>query len=84
MARVRSHLVAVRGRIYLLLNIVKGIWGVDREADQDDVGVWVGQWTKTIVILLTGGIPQGQLDVLAINLDVGDVVLEDGWNVDLN
>ena len=81
--RVRSQLVAVRGRIYLLLNIVKGIWRVDREADQDDVRVWVGQWTKTIVILLTGGIPQGQLDVLAINLDVGDVVRKDGWDVDL-
>ena len=76
--------MAVRGRIYLLLNVVKGIWRVDREADQDDVGVWVGQWTETIVILLAGGIPQGQLDVLSINFDVGDIVLEDGWDVDLN
>lgn len=76
--------MAVRGRIYLLLNVVKGIWRVDSEADQDDVGVWVGQWTETIVILLAGGIPQGQLDVLSINFDVGDVVLEDGWDVDLN
>jgi len=47
------------------------------------VGVGVGKGTETIVILLAGGIPKGQLDVLAINLYIGDVVLEDGGNVDL-
>ena len=26
---------------YLLLDVVKGVWGIDGEADQDDVGVWV-------------------------------------------
>lgn len=72
-----------RGRIYLLLNVVKGIWGVDGETDQDDMGIRVGEWTETVVILLTSGIPQGQLDVLSINFDIGDVVLEDGWDVDL-
>ncbi len=69
--------------LYLLLNVVKGIWGVDGEANQDDVGVWVGERAKTVVIFLTGGIPQSQLDVLSINLDIGDVVLEDGWDVNL-
>ena len=72
-----------RGIIYLLLNVVKGIWGVDGEADQDDVRIWVRERAETIVILLTSGIPQGQLDVLSINLDIGDIVLEDGWDIDL-
>jgi hypothetical protein len=47
------------------------------------VRVGVGERAKTVVILLTGGIPKGQLDVLAVNLDIGDVVLEDGGDVDL-
>jgi len=67
----------------LLLDVVKGIWGVDGEANQDNVGVWVGEWAKTIVILLTGSIPKGQLDVLAIDLNIGNVVLENSWDVDL-
>lgn len=69
--------------MYLLLDVVEGVWGVDGEADQDNVGVWVGEWTESVVILLTGGIPKGELNVLAIDLNVGDVVLEDSWDVDL-
>jgi len=33
--------------------------------------------------LLPGGIPKRELDMLAIDLDVCDVVLEDGGHVDL-
>lgn len=72
------------GAAYLLLDVVKRIWGVNGETDQDDVRVGIRERAKTVVILLTSGIPQGQLDVLAINLDIGDVVLEDGGDVDLH
>lgn len=48
------------------------------------MGVGVGQRSETIVIFLASRIPKGQLNVLAINLDVGDVVLEDGGDVDLH
>lgn len=47
------------------------------------MGVGVGERAETVVILLAGGIPEGELDVLAVDLDVGDVVLEDGGDVDL-
>lgn len=67
----------------LLLDVVEGVGRVDSEADQDDVRVGVGQGTQTVVILLTGGIPKGELNVLAIDLDIGDVVFEDGRDVDL-
>jgi len=67
----------------LLLDVLEGVGRVDREANQDDVRVRVREGTETIVILLAGSIPKGQLDVLAINLDVGDVVLEDGRDVNL-
>lgn len=47
------------------------------------MGVGVGERTKTVVVFLASRIPQGQLDVLAVNLDVGNIVFEDGGDVDL-
>ena len=41
----------------LLLNVVERIGRINGEADQDNVGVRVGQRSETVVILLTGGIP---------------------------
>jgi hypothetical protein len=67
----------------LLLDVVKGIWRVHGETDQDDVGVGVGKRTETVVVLLASRIPEGELDVLSIDFDIGNVVLEDGWDVDL-
>lgn len=68
---------------YLLLHVVEGVGGVDGEADEDYVGVWVGERTETVVILLASRIPKSQLDVLSIDLNIGNIVLEDGWDVDL-
>jgi hypothetical protein len=68
---------------YLLLYVVERVGRVDGKADQDNVGVGVGERAETVVIFLTSGIPEGELDVLAINLDIGDVVLEDSGDVDL-
>ena len=45
--------------------------------------IWVREWSETIIILLTGSIPKGQLNVLAIDLDVGNVVLENSGDVHL-
>lgn len=70
-------------RAYLLLDVVERVRRVDSEADQDDVRVGVGQRAQPVVILLASGIPQGQLDVLAIDLDIRDIVLKDGRDVDL-
>ena len=40
--------------------------------------------TGTIINSLTSGIPQSQLDVLAINFDIRNMVLENGRDVYLN
>lgn len=68
---------------YLLLYVVERIRRVDGETDEDDVGVGVGKRSESVVVFLTRRIPQRQLDVLAIHLDICDVVLEDGGHVDL-
>ena len=46
--------------------------------------VGVRKGTQAVVVFLASRIPQGQLDMLAVNLDVGDIVLEDGGDVDLD
>lgn len=70
-------------QLYLLLDVVERIGGIDGEANQDNVGVGVRERTETVVIFLASRIPKGQLDVLAVNLDIGDIVLENGGDVDL-
>ena len=47
------------------------------------MGVGVAEGTETIVVFLAGSIPQRELDVLSIHLDIGDVVLEHGRDVNL-
>lgn len=74
---------ATGGITNLLLDIVQRVGRVDREADQNDVGIGVREGAETVVVLLTSRIPERQLDMLAINLDVGDVVLEHGGDIDL-
>lgn len=68
---------------HLLLDVVERVWRVNGETDQDDVGVGVRQRTETVIIFLTSRIPKGEFNVLAINLDIGDIVLENGGDVDL-
>jgi hypothetical protein len=67
----------------LFLNVVERVGRVDSKANQDDVRVGIRQWTETVVVFLTSGIPQGKLDVFAVNLDIGDVVFKNSWDVDL-
>jgi hypothetical protein len=73
----------VNTRTYLLLNVVKRVRRVDGEADKDNMRIGVAERAETIVILLTSGIPKRKLDVLAVYLDVGDVVLEHRRDVNL-
>ena len=44
-------------KTYLLLNVIERIRGVDSKTDEDDMGVWVGERSKTIVIFLSCRIP---------------------------
>jgi hypothetical protein len=75
--------VVARAGANLLADVVQRIGGVDSEADQDDVGIGVRKGPQAVVVLLTSRIPKRQLDVLAIDLDIGNVVLENGGDVDL-
>lgn len=45
--------------------------------------VRVGKRAETVIIFLASSIPKSELDVLAIDLNVRNIVLEDGGDVDL-
>ena len=47
------------------------------------MGVGVTERTETIVVFLSRRIPQRELNVLSIDLDIGDIVLEHGGNINL-
>ncbi len=70
-------------RTNLLGNVFQGIRAIYGEADEEDVRVGVGEGSQPVVVFLTRSIPQGKLDLFAINLNISDVVLEDGGDVDL-
>ena len=55
---------------HLLLDVVERVGRVDREADEDDVGVRVRERPQPVVVLLAGSIPKGELDLLTVDLDV--------------
>ena len=53
------------------LDVQKRRGGGEGEADEEDVGLGVGQGSETVVVFLTGGIPQAQVDGLAVHHHVG-------------
>lgn len=61
----------------LLLHIVERVGRVDGEADQDDVRVGVRQGAETVIVLLTGGIPERELNPLTVDDDVGNAARTD-------
>lgn len=61
--------------------MVTGRRGDDGEADEENVGLRVGERTKTIVIFLTGCIPETKVDGLAVDHHVCAVVIENGGDV---
>ena len=64
------------GKAYLGLDVIEGRRADDGEADEEDVGLGVGQGPKPIIVLLACGIPEPQADGLPINHHAGRVVVE--------
>lgn len=43
--------------VYLLQRVIEGSWLDDGESDEEYIGLRITQRSKSIVILLTGGVP---------------------------
>ena len=61
---------------HLLLYVSKRVWKVNGEGNKNDMRAGIAERSKTIIFFLTNGLPQRQKDMLAINIDICDVVLE--------
>jgi hypothetical protein len=74
-----GNLCAIMGylREPLRGHVLKGRRANDREADEENIGLWVGQRAETIVIFLTGCIPKPQVDRLPVDHHVRAVVVKD-------
>ena len=68
---------------HLLGDVLQRVGAVDGEADEEDVRVGVGERAEAVVVLLSSGIPQRQLNGLAVNLNVRNIVLKHGGHVHL-
>jgi len=68
---------------HLVHDVLERVWAVNGEADEKDVGFRVGERPQSVVLLLSGSVPEGKLDHLARRRMGGvcDVVFEDGWDV---
>ena len=64
-------------------DVCEGIGTGDGKGDEDDVRLGVGQWSEALVVFLACGVPEGQLDGLAVDAAVGYVVFEDCGDVAL-
>lgn len=53
----------------------------DRIAQHEDISLRVAEWTETIVVLLSSGIPKSKVHGLSIDDHVGIVVVKHGGDV---
>lgn len=64
---------------YLGSNVLKRSWIHQRKAYEKNVRLRIGQRSKTIVVLLTGRVPQSQIDWFAIDHHVRRVIVKSLW-----
>jgi hypothetical protein len=60
---------------HLAGDVLKARRADDAEADEEDVGLGIRERPQSVVVLLTGSIPEPEVDGLAVDHDVGRVVL---------
>lgn len=61
---------------YLGLDVVKGWRADDGKADEEDIGLRIGERSESVIIFLSSSVPKSQADRLAINHDTRGVVVE--------
>ena len=67
--------------MYFFAGVDEGGGLNNREDDEEDITVGVGEWPQSIVLFLAGGVPQAQGDHASVDLDSGGIVIEDGRDV---
>lgn len=53
----------------------------DGEDDEKNIAVGVGQWSEAVVLFLSGGIPESEVDHFAVDFHGCSIVIKDGGDV---
>lgn len=59
-------------------HVVEGWGGYDGEADQENVGLRVGEGAEAVVVFLSGGVPESEADWSAVDHHARGIVVESG------
>jgi len=58
------------------LDVVVRVLADDGKANQEDIRLWVAQRSQSVVVLLTGSVPQAEVNGLAVDHHVGRVIVK--------
>ena len=61
---VCEQAILLLDQAYLIHDIFERVRAVDGEADEEQVGLRVREWSQSVVLFLAGSIPEGKLDGL--------------------
>lgn len=56
--------------------VIEGFRIGQREADEEDISVWVGKRSKAFVLVLTSGVPEPKFEELMLVFDSGEIIVE--------
>ena len=64
---------------YLVHDIFERVRAVNGEANEEKIGLWVGEWSQTVVFFLACSVPERQFHRLTTRLVIGvsNIVFED-------
>ena len=62
-----------------MVDVFKRAGANNREASQEDICLWVGEGSQTIIVLLACSVPEVQADKLSTNAQVFRVVVKPVW-----
>ena len=65
--------------IPFMVDVFKRAGANNREASQEDICLWVGEGSQTIIVLLACSVPEVQADKLSTNAQVFRVVVKPVW-----
>ena len=65
-------------KLYFLISVCPRRRVYNWEANKENIAVRVRKWTETVVLFLTGSIPESKVNHPSVDLDSGCVIVENG------
>jgi hypothetical protein len=68
---------------YLVHNVFERVGAVNSKAHEEKIGLWIAEWSESVIFFLASGIPQRKFDWFAglwVRRD-SNVIFKDSWNV---